>query len=118
MFKKNKSIENIKEILNTNATQKVIFTSGIMTANHQALPSNFEFKEGVSKIYSQNDAYYVVKVLKLIPESLKALEEARGLVINDYQQILEKNWIEDLKNKYKVTINQEVLNEIRKDIKN
>jgi len=118
MFNINDSVEKIKQEINANEEQNVIFTSGIMDTNHQALPSDFEFNEGVSKIYSQNNAYYVVKVIKLIPESIKTLNEVRGLVINDFQQALEKQWIEDLKNKYKVTINQDALNKIKEEINN
>ena len=118
LFKKSETIEKIKETINTNDEQKVIFTSGTMTADHQALPEKFEFKEGVSKIYSQNNAYYVVKVTKLIPQSFRSLDEAKGMVINDYQQELEKKWIKDLKNKYKVTINQDVLNKVKAQIQN
>jgi peptidyl-prolyl cis-trans isomerase SurA len=40
--------------------------------------------------------------------------EAKGLVINDYQEELEKQWIERLKKKYPVTVNEKVLNEISK----
>ncbi len=118
MLKKNETAESIKEKLNTNSKQKVIFSSGTMEAGHQALPNNFEFKEGMSKIYSQNNMFYVVKVNKLIPESFKTLEEARGMVMNDYQQDVEKNWVNGLKNKYKVTINQEVLSKIKSQIYN
>ena len=35
--------------------------------------------------------------------------EARGLVVNDYQKELEKNWVAELKNKYPVKINQSVV---------
>ena len=38
--------------------------------------------------------------------SLRNFEEAKGLVINDYQAELEKKWISNLKKKYPVTINQ------------
>jgi len=40
--------------------------------------------------------------------------EAKGLVINDYQDILEKAWIERLKTKYPVVVNQKVLTDISK----
>jgi len=37
---------------------------------------------------------------------VKALDEARGLVISDYQNELEKNWIETLKKESPVTVNE------------
>lgn len=40
--------------------------------------------------------------------------EAKGLVINDYQTLLEKQWTEELKKKYPVLINEKVLNDISK----
>lgn len=43
----------------------------------------------------------------------KSFEEARGLVINDYQSILEEKWIASLKKKYKVKVNEGVLGEIK-----
>ena len=38
----------------------------------------------------------------------RSFEEAKGLVINDYQNILEEKWIADLKKKYPVKINDAV----------
>jgi peptidyl-prolyl cis-trans isomerase SurA len=38
----------------------------------------------------------------------RSFEEARGLVINDYQLILEEQWIDSLKKKYPVKINEAV----------
>ena len=35
----------------------------------------------------------------------RSFDEARGLVINDYQNILEENWITELKKKYPVKVN-------------
>lgn len=50
-----------------------------------------------------------VKILKMYPEGgQRSFEDAKGIVINDYQGQLEKRWLDQLKNKYPVKVNQEV----------
>jgi len=44
----------------------------------------------------------------------RTFEEARGLVINDYQTELENQWIEELRKKYPVTINETVFRQLPK----
>jgi peptidyl-prolyl cis-trans isomerase SurA len=46
--------------------------------------------------------------------SQRNFEDARGLVINDYQVELEEKWIADLKKKYPVKVNQAVFNSLLK----
>jgi peptidyl-prolyl cis-trans isomerase SurA len=46
--------------------------------------------------------------------SPRSFEEARGLVINDYQNELENQWIEELKKKYPVVINEAVFKTLPK----
>jgi peptidyl-prolyl cis-trans isomerase SurA len=56
-------------------------------------------------------AYIVNVYAQPMPRSFA---EARGLVINDYQGVLEEKWNEELKKKYPVIVNQKVLAEISK----
>ncbi|PWU04681.1 MAG: hypothetical protein C5B52_00975 [Bacteroidetes bacterium] len=44
----------------------------------------------------------------------RSFDEAKGLVINDYQGELEKKWIAQLKKKYPVVVNQKVLQSLIK----
>jgi peptidyl-prolyl cis-trans isomerase SurA len=44
----------------------------------------------------------------------RSFQEARGMVINDFQTILEQQWDESLRKKYPVTIDPKVLAEISK----
>ena len=44
----------------------------------------------------------------------RSFNEAKGLVINDYQAVLEQQWDEELRKKYPVVIDQKVLVEISK----
>jgi peptidyl-prolyl cis-trans isomerase SurA len=118
MLKEGSKVEEIKTKLNQGNTQKVIFTSGIMTATHRALPKVFDFTEGISKIYFYNDAYHIIKVNKLLPEANKTLEEVKGNVISDYQDLVEKNWIKELEGRYKVKVNQDVLAKVKSQINN
>jgi peptidyl-prolyl cis-trans isomerase SurA len=46
--------------------------------------------------------------------SPRTYDEARGLVINDYQADMENQWIDELKKKYPVTINETVFRQLPK----
>ncbi|MBD0833274.1 peptidylprolyl isomerase [Aestuariibaculum sediminum] len=107
------SVENIKNLVNSNDNIDVIFTEEIMDAGHQALPENFQFKKGISKIYKHNDAFVVVDVKDIIPETQRTLEEAKGMVISDYQVYKEQKWVEALAAKYPVDVNQDVLQKVK-----
>lgn len=52
-----------------------------------------------------NGMYYLVEVNNLIPPGNKKFDEVRASVISDYQDKLEKDWIRQLKNKYKIKVN-------------
>ena len=41
-------------------------------------------------------------------------EDVRELVVADYQDALEKKWIAELRKKYAVTVNKEVLDTVNK----
>lgn len=50
------------------------------------------------------------KIIRVYPAGgQKGFDKAKGLVINDYQQTLEQQWISDLKKKYPVHIHQRIV---------
>lgn len=49
--------------------------------------------------------YYLVEINRLVPPGYKEFEEIRATVISDYQDYLEKIWIDELKSKYAIRIN-------------
>jgi len=65
--------------------------------NIEVIPSDVEKKVNI------------VKVKSVLPPQMKNFNEARGIATADYQGYLEENWIKELKTKYPVEINQEVL---------
>ena len=44
----------------------------------------------------------------LFTQSIRPLQEIKGLVVSDYQSFLEQEWLKELKAKYTITINQEL----------
>ena len=55
----------------------------------------------------------LVVINKLYPSrQQRSFEEARGLVINDYQLLLEDQWIEELKKAYPVKVDDAVFKSI------
>ena len=60
------------------------------------------------------DVTMIKKVSEIIAPKRKTLDEARGYVIADYQDFLEKEWVASLKDMYEVKVNEEVLSSIIK----
>ena len=52
-------------------------------------------------------------MLKVLPPAVKPLKDCKGNVVADYQKLLEKEWLKELRKKYKVDINKEVLSTIK-----
>jgi peptidyl-prolyl cis-trans isomerase SurA len=50
-----------------------------------------------------------LKIEEIVPPTPKALNEARGYAVADYQDHLEKQWIEELRQAYKVQVDEAVL---------
>lgn len=62
-----------------------------------------------------DNTYSFAYISKLYPQPAgRSYDEAKGLVMNDYQDALEKKWIEDLRQKYPVVVDQKVLASISK----
>lgn len=75
-----------------------------------------EWKVGeVNEIASTVDqSTTIVFIRELRDPEPKTLKEARGLVTSDYQVELEQQWVQSLKERYPVKINEKVLDKVRK----
>ncbi len=112
----NKTADEIKKELNIKEVVNVMASSGVFEEGNDFIPKNTKQQIGVSEITKQGEYYFVSKINKIIPVTNKTLEECKGKTINDYQQFLEENWVNNLKKEYKVKINQEVFDNIKKEI--
>lgn len=72
------------------------------------------WKEGIAPLnVVEEKNVSVIIVNKILPKSPKTLGECRGNVTADYQNYLDTEWINYLKKKYIVKVNQEVLDTIK-----
>lgn len=117
LLKKGKTADEIKTEFNVGEKVNVMSNAGVFDENSDALPKEARKKEGVSDVISDGEYFYVVKINKLLPAGTKTLDEARGKVINDYQQYLEEKWVGDLKQEFKVSVNKPVFEKAKKEIK-
>lgn len=51
---------------------------------------------------------WLIEIKRLIPPGIKTLEEAKALVISDYQDVLEQQWLISLKSKYSVMVDERI----------
>jgi peptidyl-prolyl cis-trans isomerase SurA len=73
--------------------------------------NNIPEQDGLKKIITDAKDNSVVIVTVYGP-SVKHLNEAKGIITADYQNFLEKNWLLELRNKYKIVVNKDVLKSI------
>ncbi|MEM7087841.1 MAG: peptidylprolyl isomerase [Bacteroidota bacterium] len=117
LLKQGKTGEEIKTQLNANKKVNVLLTKGIFEIDERELPSGFSPQMGVSKIYTENDSFIIVKVDEILPAGPKEFDEIKGRVLSDYQTYVEKTWMDMLKAKYKVEVNQKTLKKLKKELK-
>ena len=116
-LKKGKDAAYIKQELNLGDKVNVMEKAGVYETESDELPKMGKYKEGISDVMKQGEYYYVVNTKKVMPAGSKSLEEARGRVINDYQQYLESTWVDDLRKEFTVKVNQDVFANVKKQLK-
>lgn len=115
--------EEIEKILESGETNPDVIKGLMSKADEQTKIVKGRWEKGENPIVN----YFVWKGEK--PESLneelvfthgftktegyKSLEEARGLYVSEYQDFLEKEWINDLRAKYPVRINNKLLKKVK-----
>ncbi len=73
------------------------------------------WKAGTTKAVSNNGTTALYCIVRPVPPMPKTLDECRGTAIADYQDVLEKEWIAELRTKHTVKINEKVFNSLIKN---
>ncbi len=107
------SSDEIVKSINVNNQTLVTFETGIYAKGDKKVVDEFEWKVGLSGVINLSNEFYVLQINQLLEPSYKPLSEIKGIVISEYQNLLEREWIRELKSKYVVVVNQEVFKSIK-----
>lgn len=108
--------DSLRPIVQRDSIQHVFVRKGFYQKGDNQYVDQTEWKAGtINEIHSTVDesAVIVAIIEKRNPEP-KTLKEAKGLVTSDYQVELETKWLEALRAKYPVSVDEKVLDKVRK----
>lgn len=115
-LKKGKSIEYIKEQLNKDGKVNVMVKSGLYEEDYDVLVQYPNVETGVTSVVVKDKYYFVVNVKNTKQAEAKEFSDCKGKVISDYQQYLENNWVDELKNEFQITINNDVFAKVKQQL--
>ena len=110
MLNKKKTMVEVLTTLNKDSQLNVNTKDGKFSKGENEIIDAIEWKKGLSADIKQNNSVIFVDVINILEPMPKTLEEAKGIITADYQNHLEREWIKELRAKYPVTVNQDVLN--------
>lgn len=85
--------------------QKIRLETGIFQKNEKDFFSKISWAPGVNTVENKG-MYYLAWLKEILPAGVMSFEEARPAVISDFQSATEKKWLEQLRKKYPVKVNE------------
>jgi len=114
LIKENKDSKNLEDILrknlNTDSKINISIEKGLWAKGENAFVDKIMFKQKTDKEIIGYPEYTIHGKMISDPEEL---DDILGLVVNDYQNILEKQWTDSLLKKYDVEVDKSVLQSIK-----
>jgi peptidyl-prolyl cis-trans isomerase SurA len=113
LLKKKKSEKQIVAEVNKNSQLNLQVESRIFNKGENEFVDK-NWNPGISADMKDKDNKTVIVVVnKLLKPEPKSYQDSKGMVTADYQNHLEKEWLESLKKKYPVTIDKAVLSTVK-----
>lgn len=104
--------EKLRDTFNNDSIIRIRVEKGLFKEGDNALIDKEIFKKNATPRPLKD--YPIDAVYGKILKAPKEMDDVRGLVTSDYQEVLEKEWIKDLRTKYSVVINRDVLSMVNK----
>ncbi len=114
-YAKNHSPEEVLAKFNTDSLQIVRVVTKTLEKGRNKKLDKMDWEVGqmtISELDPKQRSYHFIKIEEVLPPGPKTLEEARGYVVADYQDKLEAEWVEQLRQKYEVKVNEAVFKKL------
>ena len=105
--------ERLRETFNNDGPIRIRVEKGIFKQGDNKLIDRDEFHVAGTQVTTLKDFPIDATFGRLI-KAPEEYEDVKGLVVSDYQDELEKAWIDTLRKKYPVVINKDVLSTVNK----
>lgn len=105
----------LEEHYNQNSSLTLEIVDNSFEKGENEVLSQLNWQLGLQEI-TIDDRNYLVNIKAIIPPGAKTFNSIKGLVIADYQEKLEKQWVNNLKNKYTVQLNKKVFKTVIKEL--
>ncbi len=113
MFSHGKTAEEVVSVVNTDTTLNILVETAKFSAGDSPVVDKVKWKTGLSPMVDSPSGPSFVFGYEILEPEPKALQEAKGLVTADYQTYLEEKWISELRTKYSIVVNEEVLKTLK-----
>jgi peptidyl-prolyl cis-trans isomerase SurA len=116
LVEKKKSPEEIQKTLNKEgSSSKVSVISGKYEKGQYDLVDKTDWSAGLKpNIMNPDSSVTFVFVKQMVGPEPKSLNESKGYVVSDYQEYLEKQWIEELRAAYPIKVDEAVFHSLIK----
>ena len=102
--------EKILKKINEESALSLEISSKNYVKGENKFIDSIEWKKGISKdIKTEKGEYIIINVKNILPSGQMQLSEVKGKVISDYQKFLDNEWITFLREKYKYSVNKDLL---------
>jgi peptidyl-prolyl cis-trans isomerase SurA len=116
LLKKEKSIKEIKNEVNTGDMALVLFSEEELVKGDAILPKDFSAEKGGIVVLEEENFKTLIMVREILPSRIKTFEETKGEVINDFQKSVENKWLDHLRVKYPIKVNKKNLKKAKREL--
>lgn len=104
--------DKLRKTFNNDSTIRIRVEKGIFKEGDNPLIDREAFKKDVT--VKELKGYPIDATYGKVIKAPEELEDVRGQVTSDYQNMLEEQWVKDLRKKYEVVVNRDILATVNK----